>query len=667
MTSYQNVFGGNVVYPAEVSYRAFTLSADTTLAWPTELATNTNVVSQIMDVTPSGGGLSIIMPPANEVSVGETTLIFNVGASTFTVKDSAGNVIASIASGLAWQIYLTNNATAAGTWRAVQYAAGVSSANAASLAGFGIKALANTLNQSTPVSTVNADYTLNSPDRAHVFAWTGGAGTFTLTSAATLGNDWFCYVRNNGTGALTLAAASGEDINGGASVVYNPGDSSLVICDGVSFFTVGYGQSPTFVFDYIAISLTGQSTPYTLSGAELNRITYNFSGVLTANTEIIVPDTIQQYWIANTTSGAYTLTIKTASGTGVEVAQGARAILYCDAVDVYNASTSSISLPITVAQGGTGSTTASGARVNLGGTSIGISLFTAASSNDVWSALGTIPATAGGTGLTGYAIGDIIYASGATTLNKLADVATGNVLLSGGVGVAPSYGKVGLTTHITGTLPIGNGGTGVTATPTNGQLLIGNGSGYTVANLTAGSGISISNSAGGISIATTTSMVYPGSGIAVSTGSAWGTSLTAPSGTIVGTTDTQNLSNKTLQASNSIDDTGTIAATSPGFRGVPQNSQTASYTLALTDAGKHISITTGGVVIPANGSVAFPIGTTIVVYNNSSSSQNITITTDTLRFAGTATTGTRALAQRGLATLVKVAATEWVASGAGLS
>ena len=113
--------------------------------------------------------------------------------------------------------------------------------------------------------------------------------------------------------------------------------------------------------------------------------------------------------------------------------------------------------------------------------------------------------------------------------------------------------------------------------------------------------------------------------------------------------------------------TGTIAADTLGFRGLPQNAQTATYTLALTDAGKHISITTGGVVIPANGSVAFPVGTAIVIFNNSGSSQNISITTDTMRQAGTANTGTRALAQYGLATCVKVASTTWVISGAGVS
>jgi hypothetical protein len=109
--------------------------------------------------------------------------------------------------------------------------------------------------------------------------------------------------------------------------------------------------------------------------------------------------------------------------------------------------------------------------------------------------------------------------------------------------------------------------------------------------------------------------------------------------------------------------TGTIAANSIGFRGLPQESKTSGYTLALADAGKHISITTGGITIPANSSVAFPVGTAIVIYNDSSSTQTIAITTDTLRQAGTANTGTRTLAQRGLATCVKVASTTWVVSG----
>lgn len=113
--------------------------------------------------------------------------------------------------------------------------------------------------------------------------------------------------------------------------------------------------------------------------------------------------------------------------------------------------------------------------------------------------------------------------------------------------------------------------------------------------------------------------------------------------------------------------TGTIGATSIGYRGAPQNAQTGAYGLVLADNGKHISITTGGVTIPSNASQPFPIGATVVIFNNSGSSQSISITSDTLRQAGTTNTGTRTLAGYGLATAIKVDTTLWVITGAGIS
>jgi hypothetical protein len=82
----------------------------------------------------------------------------------------------------------------------------------------------------------------------------------------------------------------------------------------------------------------------------------------------------------------------------------------------------------------------------------------------------TLVATSGGTGQSSYAVGDLLYASTTTALSKLADVATGNALISGGVGVAPSYGKIALTTHISGTLPTANGGTNLTSFTANGVV-----------------------------------------------------------------------------------------------------------------------------------------------------------------------------------------------------
>lgn len=95
--------------------------------------------------------------------------------------------------------------------------------------------------------------------------------------------------------------------------------------------------------------------------------------------------------------------------------------------------------------------------------------------------LNTITATKGGTGQTVYAVGDFLYADTTTTLAKLADVATGNAIISGGVGVEPAYGKIGLTTHVSGVLPVANGGTNAsTATITS----FNNITGYTASGAT---------------------------------------------------------------------------------------------------------------------------------------------------------------------------------------
>lgn len=103
--------------------------------------------------------------------------------------------------------------------------------------------------------------------------------------------------------------------------------------------------------------------------------------------------------------------------------------------------------------------------LTLGG-SASTALLNAASLTLGWT--GQLSAARGGTGIGSYAVGDILYADTTSSLARLADVATGNALISGGVGVAPSWGKIGLTTHVSGTLPVGNGGTGLTSFTANG-------------------------------------------------------------------------------------------------------------------------------------------------------------------------------------------------------
>jgi hypothetical protein len=110
-----------------------------------------------------------------------------------------------------------------------------------------------------------------------------------------------------------------------------------------------------------------------------------------------------------------------------------------------------------------------------------------------------------------------------------------------------------------------------------------------------------------------------------------------------------------------------------GFRNIPQNSQSTAYTLVLADSGKHIfhpsaDTTARTFTIPANSSVAYPIGTAITFINqNGAGVVTIAITTDTMRLSPAGTTGSRTLAANGSATCIKVTSTEWLISGSGLT
>jgi hypothetical protein len=137
-----------------------------------------------------------------------------------------------------------------------------------------------------------------------------------------------------------------------------------------------------------------------------------------------------------------------------------------------------------------------------------------------------------------------------------------------------------------------------------------------------------------------------------------GMTLVAP---LLGTPSSGTLSSCTVDGTNGV-----------GYINIPQNSQSAAYTLVAADAGKHIfhpstDANARTFTIPANSSVAYPIGTAISFVNMTSQVVSIAITTDTMYLAGTGTTGTRSLAQYGTATALKMTSTTWIISGAGLT
>ena len=356
MTSYVNPFTGQTIQPSQVGYEQLTISTNTILQWPVNGNTS-NVVANIIEVTATTTSLNLFMPAATQVSTGQSVLIRNIGANSFTVVKSDGSTIVSISSGVAQYIYVTDNTTIPGTWATVTFGAGTSSANAGALAGFGLKAISTTLNQAYPLATYNSTTTLTSTERASFAVYTGGVGSFILPSSSTLGNDWFINIRNNGTGILTITPTGADTIDGNASQQLQIGESFVVVSNGTNGFnSFGYGQSSSFFYTILSKGVTWQGPSITLSSSEASNVIQEYSGTLAANTQIIFPSTVQLYVVTNLTSGTFTLTFRTAAvgGATVVIPQTQSLVLVCDGTNVYNANSATIStLPSLTLNSGT--------------------------------------------------------------------------------------------------------------------------------------------------------------------------------------------------------------------------------------------------------------------------------------------------------------------------
>jgi len=342
MTTYTNPFTGQTISPSQVGYEALSMSTDTDLQWPIN-GNTTDVVANIIDVTATVASLKLYMPAATQVSNGQSTLIRNMGANAFTVVDESGNTITSIASGVAKYIFVTDNSTQNGVWASITFGASTSTANAADLAGYGLKAVSTTLNTVTPVTTFSSNYTLNNTDLASLYVWTGGVGTVTLPSSASVGSDWFVIIKNDGTGILNIVPQGSDTIDGQVSFQLQVGESLVVVCSGSSFVSYGYGQSSTFFFTQLVKSVTGGTV--TLTPAEAASIIQEYQGTLTSGCTVVLPQTVQLYSLRNTTTGSFTLTFTTGvvGGLNLVLPQNQTIIAICDGTNIYNAQTATSS------------------------------------------------------------------------------------------------------------------------------------------------------------------------------------------------------------------------------------------------------------------------------------------------------------------------------------
>lgn len=344
--SFRQVFSGSPVQPAQVSYLSLAPTTDTTLAWPWVQQDTSDTVPFWIDVAPAWPDLSLQMPPANQASVGQAVIIRNTGSFDIAVLTNGEDPIVVVSPGLAWYIIITDNSTLPGLWSQVQFGAGASSAQAAALAGYGLRARLTFLDQNHPVTVLVTDTTITSTHRAQVLTVSPsvGTGALDLDPLADVGDGFFFLFSNLGTGAWQIAPAGGETIDNQAIISLNPLESCEIHAGASGWYTIGRGRNTTFAFTQNTQSVAG-SSDVVLSTTQAGNFIQDFFGALTGNINVIVPNAVQPYIVRNNTTGAFSLTVKTATGTGIVCAQGEQTWIYCDGTNVLLADSSTGSTP----------------------------------------------------------------------------------------------------------------------------------------------------------------------------------------------------------------------------------------------------------------------------------------------------------------------------------
>ena len=349
---YTSPFTGTVVTPTDVSYSSLSFSTNTPLYWPAIVNQGTDEVpaTRIIDCTATTTGLAILLPQANQGTVGTDILFRNLGTNSFVIKDYAGGNSVTIAAGISKYFYLSDNTTAAGTWGNVTFGAGTSSADAASLAGAGLTTVNGQLATTQNIVDCSIAPNLSNTSRASTYNWSGGLGNVPLPSISTLSTGWFIAFRNSGSGTLSFTPSSPQTINGQTSINTNPGDSGYIFYDvsGGQFITVGWVTPNNVVFTsaaYDVDSITG-NTLNLVSNAPIIQTYVAQSGTRTATLAVTLPAITQLYIINNSTNQTgYNITLQNqgSSQTPLTVSTGNIYTILSDGLFLYilNASSSS--------------------------------------------------------------------------------------------------------------------------------------------------------------------------------------------------------------------------------------------------------------------------------------------------------------------------------------
>jgi len=398
------------------------------------------------------------------------------------------------------------------------------------------------------------------------------------------------------------------------------------------------------------LNATSVSGTVSLSISEYRPPLIVVTGTLTNNVNYQLPSGKGGTWtFYNNTTGLFSVTFSSAGGgTSVVIAQTASVIVVCDGTNVAVANTYAAGSTTAVQYNSGGVLTGTTNFVH-DGTNVGIGISPPGSKLDVKGTLRLSGSTSGYVGLapaaaagsTTYtlpaadgAAGQFLSTNGSATLSWTGIAAGVTSFSAGSTGFTPSSATSGVVS-LAGTLNVANGGTGLTATPTNGQLDIGNGSGFTRATLTQGSGVTITNSSGGITISATglggtvTSVATAGSvnGITLTGGTITSTGTITLGGTLSGVSLTSQVS-------------GTLPVANGGTGGTSQ--ATAQSALDVPSRGGSGASGTWGINISGNAATATNVAYSGLTGAVPTWNQNTTGNAATATTATTATTASTA-------------------------
>jgi hypothetical protein len=342
MPTFTSPFTGTVVQPTDVSYYELTFSTEQDLYWPAVVNPTQVPAARIIDCYPEAAALHINLPQGNQGAVGSDILFRNFGAVEFSIVDFSGDSSVLIQPGEAKYFYLSDNSTEDGTWQNVTFGTGTSTADAATLQGYGLTTLSGKLCVTGKIVEVSSTPTLLDSSRAATYVWTGGTVTFTMPTALALSSGWFIGFRNNGSGTMTLTGQGSSLINSQSSISVNPGDSGFLIFQESTgnFFTVGLSVPSNVTFTSATYDVDA------IAGATLDLVSYapiiqtyvGLSGTRAVNLDVILPAITQLYVLVNNTGqSGYNVTFQVSGSSQppIEVLDGQTTLVLSDGNFLY--------------------------------------------------------------------------------------------------------------------------------------------------------------------------------------------------------------------------------------------------------------------------------------------------------------------------------------------